>query len=208
MKTLNLYLVRHGKVVAPPGLHGQTDLKVDHVEQLKIAQAWERRGESVAGIISSPLSRCHDLAQIIAEQQLLPINVENDLQELNFGDFDGVPFDTISEHWAKLNAFWNAPAQHPLPNAETLEAFYQRVSCVWSQIINDINDNLLIVTHGGVIRMILAHVLGVDWRNPRWYSTLAIGNASVTHITITIDDQIYASVRSIGVPFVENESRK
>lgn len=204
MKTLNLYLVRHGKVNAQPGLHGQTDLKVDHVEQLKIAQAWEGRGESVAGIISSPLSRCHDLAQIIAEQQLLPIKVENDLQELDFGDFDGVPFDMISEHWDKLDAFWNAPVEHPLPNAETLEAFYQRVSCVWSQIINDINDNLLIITHGGVIRMILAHVLGVDWRNPRWYSTLAIGNASVTHITITIDDQIYALVRSIGVPFVEN----
>ncbi|MGR5238883.1 alpha-ribazole phosphatase family protein [Vibrio alfacsensis] len=203
MKTLNLYLVRHGKVSAPPGLHGQADLKVDAAEQLKIAQAWIESGKQVAGVITSPLSRCHDLARLIAEQQWLPMKVESDLQELNFGDFDGVPFDMISEHWSKLDAFWQSPAQHPLPNAESLELFYDRVSCAWSQIINDINDNLIIVTHGGVIRMILAQVLGVDWRNPRWYSTLAIGNASVTHITITIDDQIYASVRSIGVPIME-----
>ncbi|HDM8132941.1 TPA: alpha-ribazole phosphatase [Vibrio harveyi] len=204
MKTLNIYLLRHGKVNAAPGLHGQADLKVDEAEQRKIAQALQQTGREVEGIISSPLSRCHDLAEILAEQQLLPLSVEPQLQELDFGDFDGIPFDMLSEHWNKLDAFWKAPAQHTLPNAESLDDFSHRVTCAWSQIINDINDNLLIVTHGGVIRMILAHVLGVDWRNPRWYSTLAIGNASVTHITITIDDQIYASVRSIGVPLFEN----
>ncbi|WP_050910804.1 alpha-ribazole phosphatase family protein [Vibrio campbellii] len=204
MKTLNIYLLRHGKVNAAPGLHGQADLKVDEAEQRKIVQAWQQTGREVEGIISSPLSRCHDLAEILAEQQLLPLSVEPQLQELDFGDFDGIPFDMLSEHWNKLDAFWKAPAQHTLPNAESLDDFSHRVTCAWSQIINDINDNLLIVTHGGVIRMILAHVLGVDWRNPRWYSTLTIGNASVTHITITIDDQIYASVRSIGVPLFEN----
>lgn len=204
MKTLNIYLLRHGKVDAAPGLHGQADLKVDEAEQRKIAQAWQQTGREVEGIISSPLSRCHDLAEILAEQQLLPLSVEPQLQELDFGDFDGIPFDMLSEHWNKLDAFWKAPAQHTIPNAESLDDFSHRVTCAWSQIINDINDNLLIVTHGGVIRMILAHVLGVDWRNPRWYSTLTIGNASVTHITITIDDQIYASVRSIGVPLFEN----
>ncbi|WP_394256251.1 alpha-ribazole phosphatase family protein [Vibrio harveyi] len=204
MKTLNIYLLRHGKVNAAPGLHGQADLKVDEAEQYKIAQTWQQTGRVVEGIISSPLSRCHDLAEILAEQQLLPLSVEPQLQELDFGDFDGIPFDMLSEHWNKLDAFWTAPALHTLPNAESLDDFSHRVTCAWSQIINDINDNLLIVTHGGVIRMILAHVLGVDWCNPRWYSTLAIGNASVTHITITIDDQIYASVRSIGVPLFEN----
>ncbi|EGQ8248306.1 alpha-ribazole phosphatase [Vibrio parahaemolyticus] len=204
MKTLNIYLMRHGKVDAAPGLHGQTDLKVKEAEQQQIAMAWKTKGYDVAGIISSPLSRCHDLAQILAEQQLLPMTTEDDLQEMDFGDFDGMPFDLLTEHWKKLDAFWQSPAHHSLPNAESLSTFSQRVSRAWSQIINDINDNLLFVTHGGVIRIILAHVLGVDWRNPQWYSTLAIGNASVTHITITIDDQIYASVRSIGVPLVED----
>ncbi|MCF7481557.1 alpha-ribazole phosphatase [Vibrio sp. J1-1] len=204
MKTLNIYLMRHGKVDAAPGLHGQSDLKVKESEQQIIAQAWEEQGREVSGIITSSLSRCSDLAQIIAEQQMLPVSENSELQEMNFGDFDGVPFDMLSDKWKKLESFWQSPSQHTLPNAESLNAFSQRVTSVWSQIVNDINDNLLIVTHGGVIRMILAHILDVDWRNPRWYSTLAIGNASVTHITITIDDQIYASVRSIGVPLIEH----
>ena len=203
MKTLNIYLMRHGKVDAAPGLHGHSDLKVKASEQQAIAQAWNEQGREVGGIITSSLSRCSDVAQIIAEQQMLPMSENSELKEMSFGDFDGVPFDMLSDKWKKLEAFWQSPAHHTLPNAESLNAFSQRVSSAWSQIINDINDNLLIVTHGGVIRMILAQVLDVDWRNPRWYSTLAIGNASVTHLTVTIDNQIYASVRSIGVPLIE-----
>ncbi len=202
MKTLNIYLLRHGKVDGVPGLHGQSDLKVKVSEQLRIATAWKDQRREVGGIMTSPLSRCIDLAQRIAEQQMLPVIEAPALKEMNFGDFDGVPFDMLGDQWKKLESFWQSPSQHTLPNAESLHTFSLRVSSAWSQIINDINDNLLIVTHGGVIRMILAHLLGVDWRNPRWYSTLAIGNASVTHITITIDDQIYASVRSIGTPVV------
>ncbi|CAM3001527.1 alpha-ribazole phosphatase [Vibrio mytili] len=203
MKTLNIYLVRHGKVNAAPGMHGQTDLKVDDKEQQRIAHAWKEYGLEVGAIISSPLSRCYDLAQMIGEQQLLPVVQDQDLQEMGFGDFDGVPFDMLTEKWKKLDAFWQAPAKHPLPNAERLDAFSLRVNNAWSRIVNDASDNVLIVTHGGVIRMILAHVLELDWRNPKWYSTLAIGNGSMTHITLTVDDQIYPSVRAIGVSFAQ-----
>lgn len=45
MKTLNIYLVRHGKVDAPPGLHGQTDVKVTPADQESIARAWARVDE-------------------------------------------------------------------------------------------------------------------------------------------------------------------
>ncbi|MEF1299227.1 alpha-ribazole phosphatase, partial [Vibrio parahaemolyticus] len=44
MKTLNIYLMRHGKVDAAPGLHGQTDLKVKEAEQQQIAMAWKTKG--------------------------------------------------------------------------------------------------------------------------------------------------------------------
>ncbi|MDW2373210.1 alpha-ribazole phosphatase family protein, partial [Vibrio sp. 1078-1] len=136
MKTLNIYLMRHGKVDAAPGLYGQTDLKVKEAEQQRISMAWKTKGYDVAGIISSPLSRCHDLAQVLAEQQLLPMTTEDDLQEMDFGDFDGMPFDLLTEHWKKLDAFWQSPAHHSLPNAESLSTFSQRVSRAWSQIIN------------------------------------------------------------------------
>ena len=93
MKTLNIYLVRHGKVDAPLGLHGQTDVKVTPADQESIARAWAESARGVGGIISSPLSRCQELANIIAEQQLLPVMTDESLQEMAFGDHnDGMAF--------------------------------------------------------------------------------------------------------------------
>ncbi|MDF2152325.1 alpha-ribazole phosphatase family protein [Vibrio sp. CAU 1672] len=202
MKTFNVYLMRHGPVSAPPGLHGRTDVKVDVQRQTEMVGAWCTQARPVERIISSPLSRCSDLAALLSTREKLALACEPLFQELDFGDYDGLAFDDLRQHWPQLEAFWNDPARCPLPNAERLDDFSQRVLSGWEKNINEINENLLIVTHGGVIRMILAHLLGVDWRNPRWYSTLSIGNASVTHITITTGKQLYASVRSIGVPLL------
>ncbi|NMS24984.1 histidine phosphatase family protein, partial [Vibrio parahaemolyticus] len=107
-------------------LHGQTDVKVTPADQESIARAWAESGRGVGGIISSPLSRCQELANIIAEQQLLPVMTDESLQEMAFGDFDGMPFDMLTEQWKKLDAFWQSPAQHTLPNAESLSTLSER----------------------------------------------------------------------------------
>ena len=46
------------------------------------------------------------------------------------------------------------------------------------------DNNILVVCHGGVIRMILAHLLQVDFRNPNWYTQLSIANGSLTSIRV------------------------
>lgn len=55
-----------------------------------------------------------------------------------------------------------------------------------SQSTNDQREdnNILLVCHGGVIRMILAHLLQVDFRNPNWYTQLSIANGSLTSIRV------------------------
>ena len=86
-----------------------------------------------------------------------------------------------------------------LPEAETLTHFHHRISSAWHNITQTQNTNTLIIAHGGVIRMILAAVLNVDWKNPAWHSNLAIGNASLTHIQITKSEQKHVSIKSIAV---------
>ncbi|MCQ8156322.1 histidine phosphatase family protein, partial [Vibrio parahaemolyticus] len=83
-------------------------------------------------------------------QPYVPLTPADDLHERDVGDFDGMPCDLLTEHGKKLDAFWQSPAHHSLPHSERLSTCSQRVSRAWSQIINDLNDNLLIVTHGGV----------------------------------------------------------
>lgn len=199
----NIYLVRHGKVLGEAALNGKTDVLVDASLQDEICAEITALPVKFDAVAASPLRRCYDLAERAAQAKSIPLQSIDELQEMNFGDLDGVPFDLLSDQWDSLESFWQDPANHQLAEAESLQAFHQRVIQGWSQLISCTNDNTLLVTHGGVIRMILAHCLDIDWKKPTLYSNLAIGNASLTHIQITqTDDNNYISVKVIGQPLL------
>ncbi|WP_330960173.1 histidine phosphatase family protein [Photobacterium sp. 53610] len=200
MTTFTITLVRHGKVNGPAALYGSTDVDVREDINQAIASKIRHQPISFETVISSPLRRCWSLANQLDTEQ--PLISEPGFQEMHFGRLDGIPFDLVtkdSPEWQQLEQFWQNPASTRLPEAETLEDFYQRVSDCWSQQIARLKGNVLIVTHGGVIRAILADVLGLDWRNPAWYSGLSISNGSITQIQVThYDNQMYFAVKQIG----------
>lgn len=186
-----IYLLRHGKVSGPAALYGKTDVLVDNAINQEIANNLFRQGLDIGCIYSSPLTRCLSLAQAIQEQQTVELSVVSDLQEMNFGIYDGIAFDELyqkNECWQSLTRFWQNPAKYSLPNAEHLSDFYQRTVGAWQQVIDEGASNALIVCHGGVIRMILAHVLGVDYGNARWFSHLEIGYGSMTTLELNHGD--------------------
>ena len=186
-------------------MNGRTDVLVDASIQDRLCAAIEALPLKLDSIVTSPLRRCQGLAERVARVQSIPLTISHELQEMNFGDVDGIPFDQLSEQWEMLESFWQDPANHQLTGAESLHSFHQRVIQGWSQLISKADDNTLLVTHGGVIRMILAHCLDMDWKKPTLYSNLAIGNASLTHIQITQIDNNYISVKVIGQPLLASE---
>lgn len=203
-----VYLIRHGKVDGEPALYGHTDVEVPSSENQLICELLEKQGLSFSKVISSPLARCQKLAVKLAEKHACSLQLENKLKEMNFGQFDGVPFDSLykdDEVWRQFERFWENPVQHPLPKSELLTGFSYRVIEAWHQVISQLNhhDQVLIVCHGGVIRMILAYLLNVDFRNPHWYTQLSIANGSLTSIDIR-DNNV--RVKEIAKPLIENYS--
>lgn len=198
MKRVNVWLLRHGKTLGPAALNGHFDAKVSQETQLKIKQQIEQRNFSFAHVITSPLSRCFDLAQLISEGKTPEVNP--DWMEMNFGKFDGVAFDSMpKQNWPELENFWTDPRKYPLPEAETLDDFYQRVSSSWEKIVPKFDKDTLIVTHGGVIRMLLAKILDLPWDNPALFTKLTIANQSLTHLEIIMDEKPYVTVKTVGV---------
>lgn len=211
----NIYLLRHGKVDGPAALYGHTNVTVTPQEnQLiveKLGQYLQDKNIQIEQVISSPLIRCLLLSeQIAADQNIGQIKQDTALKEMNFGRFDGTPFDDVHQDkdiWSQLEKFWQNPVQHSLPEAELLTGFSYRVVQAWQNILSQVNNDqgdILVVSHGGVIRMILAHLLNIDFRNPNWYTQLAIGYASLTHIKLT---ESGARVKHIGKPLVEDSDR-
>lgn len=196
---IRIWLLRHGKTEGIAALNGVTDVAVPGSVQQQIAA--QVVALPFARVISSPLRRCAELAQHI--QQARPeirLDFDPQLQELNFGQFDGQSFSQLASAWPLLEAFWQDPAQHTLPQAESLADAYQRVTQAWLQWLAQLDRDTLIICHAGTIRLILAQVLGVDWRNPHWYSRLNIPYQSVTELTVYRGEPPVVCVNRIGSP--------
>lgn len=197
-QVVNVYLVRHGKTLGEPALYGHTDVAVAESEQRAICHRLIAKQWSVAQVISSPLKRCLDLAEMYGKTSNCAVRIAAEFKEMNFGDIDGMPFDTIRSQWPLLEQFWQAPAETQLPNAETLQEFKTRITTGWQQFVLDVEQDTLIVCHGGTIRMILASLLPLEWRSSELYSVLQIRHQTYSHIQIIKADTIYPRVCVIG----------
>jgi len=207
----NIYLLRHGKVNGEAALYGHTDVSVSVEVNNKIVEQLKKQSLDIDMIFSSPLKRCLELAHAYSDSTT--VNVLADLKEMNFGRYDGIAFDDLYQDkviWQQLELFWLNPVQHPLPEAELLTGFSYRILRAWQVVISSLKDhivqkNILIVCHGGVIRMLLAHLLNVDFRNPNWYTQLTIANASLTSIEYHNGS---FSVHSIAKPLIVDEKQQ
>ena len=91
--------------------------------------------------------------------------IDNQWQEIDYGDWDGM---LVSE-WRKVaaeqfKAFKNDLSALAPPNGEDYLSFKERVLAAWEQIATKPDgSHLLIVTHGGVLRVILPSVLGMPF---------------------------------------------
>ncbi|KHT40235.1 histidine phosphatase family protein [Vibrio sinaloensis] len=200
-KVVNIYLLRHGKTVGAPALYGHTDVAVDDQTQQQIYERIKASAMNIERVISSPLKRCAQLAQFFdASPANIDVAIWPALKEMHFGELDGVPFDAAKSFWPELEQFWHSPAENTLPGAENLSDFYTRITKSWEQLVTDVEQDTLVICHGGTIRMILASLLPFDWQDSRLYSTLHIGHQTISHIQIIKADAIYERVCSIGAP--------
>ncbi|WP_070967860.1 histidine phosphatase family protein [Vibrio sonorensis] len=198
MISTQFYLVRHGKTLGEAALNGVTDVKVDARHQRSIAQSILSKNLGYERIYASPLSRCRDLGDLLTNSDT-PLDIAPDLAEMNFGEFDGVPFSQLAHRWDELEAFWRDPQTCQFKDGESLTDFFQRVVAVWKKIKKATSQDSLIIAHGGTIRMILAYELDVDWKNPKWFSTLSLGHHSLSHISVSGEGE-FSQVKTVGQP--------
>jgi alpha-ribazole phosphatase len=153
-------LLRHGEPEGGAIFRGITD-------DLLTEAGWQQMNvaiesiENIDLILSSPLRRCVDFAEKMASQRSLPIQKINALKEINFGQWEGQSVEKIAtEANNRLTNFWQNPVENTPPEGEPVLDFQQRVISFWNELIaSQRGKNCLLVSHGGVQKMILAEVL-------------------------------------------------
>lgn len=171
-------LLRHGEPEGGQKFRGARDdpLSVRGWEQLQTAVGNCRDWQV---IVSSPLSRCAAFAHELAERLDQPLEIVPEFRELHFGDWEG---HTSAEIYATdplaLARFWRDPVAYPIPGGEAIAAFDQRVSAAWNALLERHRGrHVLLVAHGGSIRMVLRRVLDMPlqriWRFEVPYAALS-----------------------------------
>jgi alpha-ribazole phosphatase/probable phosphoglycerate mutase len=175
-------VIRHGEPVGGRKYRGRID---DPLSEKGWAQMRAAVGEYAGWqqIVSSPLLRCAEFAQALARKQAIPLHMESRLQEVGFGDWEGkTSAEITAADPALIFKFKRDPITYRPAHAEPIADFYQRVSSVWDELTAQFSgQHVLIVAHAGVIRMIVAHVLGMP---PEHAYRIQVGSAAISRFGI------------------------
>ena len=193
-KQITIDFLRHGEPVGGDVLRGRVDHPLSELgwSQMQKAAALcpDRKvtpsTPSWTHLISSPLQRCRVFAEHLAGVTALELQVAQQWQEIDYGDWDGMLLsDWRKEAGPQFKEFRNDVSKLHPPNGEAFLSFRDRVLTAWNGLA-DLADgsHVLVVTHGGVLRVVLPTVLGMPLN--RSYP-LHIPFASFSRIALSVD---------------------
>jgi alpha-ribazole phosphatase len=159
-QSLKLTLVRHTSLQIAPGIcYGQTDVDVaaSFMQEAAATRA-KLQALNVDAVFSSPLQRCVKLAHALA---LAEMKQDERLKELHFGEWEMQAWDDIPREI--FDAWAHNYADLAPPYGETFTQLQQRgVDFLTEVTKTHAHQHVLVVTHGGMIRAMLAHVLNMQ----------------------------------------------
>lgn len=175
-----IYLVRHGQTDwnIEKKTQGYTDIPLNENGR-KQAQILAKSISNlkIDRIISSDLLRAKETAEIINERFGKNISLDERIREINYGVLEGVPRDTLTQDtWDIFNT---KPEEL---KAESKIHIYDRIKSFFDDL-QDSKENILIVTHGGALRMIMYYAENRnEFDNDKYlkeFNSVKINNADI-----------------------------
>ncbi len=176
-----LLLLRHARIVADHvgRLIGATDVPLDpsgEAQAQALADRVLRWGPQAC--YCSPMQRCRQTAAAVAPD--LPLLVDPDLREIDFGQWENRTFAEAAAKDPSLVDRWAAfDLDFAFPAGKAWATFLRRVQAAADRLVSAEPQTVLVVTHGGVIRTMICHLLGLE---PRKYVAFDVPYAAMAVI--------------------------
>lgn len=175
---MNIYLIRHTEVYNPNKLcYGQSEIPL--AENFTASFDWIQ--DSLGDFdqennlyYSSPFRRCTKLAAYLSNDDFM---IDNRISELNFGNWEMQAWNKIDPE--ELNRWMTDFVNVRLKAGESFTDLFNRVTAFYDEIIRSGKENIIIITHAGVIRSVLAYILDFPLENA---FDLEISYSSITKI--------------------------
>jgi probable phosphoglycerate mutase len=154
------YFVRHGESEANRDrvFSGRKDSPLtERGRQQAVALADALEDVGFDRIVATPLSRSLDTALVIARRRKMPVDVVDELIEIDVGDRTGKSFDEVRGLPA-----WKDDGFVAWPGGESLEQVLERALRAMRRLHReDPGGTVLVIGHGGVTRILASHYLGI-----------------------------------------------
>jgi broad specificity phosphatase PhoE len=174
-----LLLIRHAETDCAGTFCGHSDPPVNargHQQIEALLSALQQH--SVEVVYSSDLQRAHTTAEAIAKYFDVPLRTTSNLREIAFGDWESSTWEQIERHDSVFAERWIAEFPRlASPNGEQFASFEDRVLREFDALAIA-NRNAAVVTHGGVLRVILTRRCGISddkaWHDTKDYCSVSI----------------------------------
>jgi broad specificity phosphatase PhoE len=164
--TQRLLLLRHAPIIADHRgqLIGSSDVPLDPAGRRQAAMLADRVLRWVPqACYCSPMQRCRQTAAAVAPG--LPPSIDRDLREIDFGQWEKRTFGEAAAMEPSLVQRWaDFDLQFTFPGGESVGSFLDRVRAAAERLIQVEQETVLVVAHGGVIRTMICHLLGIELR--------------------------------------------
>jgi len=179
-------IVRHGETNHNKGgiYQGRLDVSLNEkgIEQAKALSGWLEKRYSLDQIYSSPLSRAYATAEAVAKGQKCGISTVSDLQEIDVGLWEGLTGEKAKESHPEVWAELQEDALHTRrPGGESYWDLHERVSkCLEGIVEKHPGQTICLVSHGGCVRVILAHAMSVPPTTFSFVSGITLDNTGLS----------------------------
>lgn len=194
-------LLRHGETALTPQKRfsgsGGSDPELSPAgrrQAAAVAESLAARG-AVQAVVSSPLRRCRETAQAVADRLGLTVTVEEGLREVDFGAWEGLTFAEVRERFPDdLQAWLDSPRAAPTGGGESFTAATRRISATRDRLLAaHAGRTTLLVTHVTPVKILVRLALGAP---PESLFRMELSAASVSEVAYYADGN--ASVRLLN----------
>jgi probable phosphoglycerate mutase len=159
------HLLRHGRTLHTPERRysGRNELSLSPTGRAEADAAAARAAElGIDVVVASPLRRTRETAQIVAGALDVPLELDDGLIELDFGDLEGLTLDEALTKYPLATRRFMADVTVPAPGGESIVQLSARVAEARRRILErHAGRTVLVVSHATPIKLFLTAALEV-----------------------------------------------
>ncbi|MGF1702913.1 histidine phosphatase family protein [Photobacterium makurazakiensis] len=182
-------ILRHGLPDGDGCLRGHTDFAITEkgLSQMSLAV---KGLDDVEQVVTSPLARCRVFAEQYADNLSLPVQAQEQWQELNFGQWDGQDKNVLwQKHADSLTKYWENPWLTTPHGGEKLVDFDTRIQKAWQVLLEQFHgQRILLVTHSGVMKQLMRQLLAMP-KDAAYLQCVDLPYAARYRVTVYTDEQ-------------------